>query len=73
MPPRPALTEEADQELLLSPAKARIKLAIGQTTYYLWIQKGWLHPIRFSRRLVRIRASEVTALIERFASNVEGQ
>ena len=63
--------DHVNPDQLISPAEAQRILAIGQTTYYQWVRKGWLHPIRFSARLVRIRAAEVRELIERSANGGE--
>ncbi len=71
MPSRVVSTDLPSVDQLISPTEAQHRLAIGQTTYYLWVKKGWLHPIRFSRRLIRIRAAEVSDLIARIA-NGEG-
>lgn len=40
------------------------KCNVGATTVHKWVKQGLLTPIRFSKRLVRYRASEVEALIE---------
>jgi predicted DNA-binding transcriptional regulator AlpA len=37
---------------------------VGATTVHKWVKQGLLTPIRFSKRLVRYRASEVEALIQ---------
>lgn len=44
-------------------------LQIGATTVYKMERLGLLTPIRFSKRLVRYRASEVATLIESAAKN----
>jgi excisionase family DNA binding protein len=56
----PALTSSRDLQELLS---------IGQTTIYKLVAEGKLTPIRFSKRLVRYRLSEVQALIDAHATN----
>ena len=43
------------------------KCNVGATTVHKWVKQGLLTPIRFSKRLVRYRASEIDALIEKFS------
>lgn len=57
-----------------SPALASSKfiqgtLGIGSTTLHKFVAEGKLNPIRFSRRLVRYRLSEVQALIDAHAAS----
>jgi predicted DNA-binding transcriptional regulator AlpA len=44
-------------------------LGVRATTVHKLVKSGLLTPIRFSKRLVRYRASEVAALIESAAKN----
>ena len=67
------LSSQVSQDLLISPSEARRRLSIGKTTYYAWVKKGWLKPRYFSSRLVRLRATEVDAVADRFAAIGEGQ
>ncbi len=64
MPSRITSPDEAKPDFLITPNECQRRLAIGQTTYYEWVRRGWLHPISFSKRLHRLRASEVDALID---------
>ncbi len=52
---------------LLSAKEAQYRLDIGPTTLNKFVRLKWLTPVRFSKRLVRYRASEVQALIDSFA------
>ena len=54
---------------LLSGETIVSRFDIGQTTLHKWVKSGLLTPIRFSKRLVRYRASEVEALIEAASKN----
>ena len=49
---------------LLSGETIVSRFDIGHTTLHKWVKSGLLTPVRFSKRLVRYRASEVEALIE---------
>ena len=44
-------------------------LKIGPTTFHKFVAEGKLTPIRFSRRLVRYRLSDVQALIDAHAAS----
>lgn len=63
MPARVTSSDEAKPDTLVTPAEARHWLAIGKTTYFKWLKDGRLKPIYFSRRLVRHRSSDMSALI----------
>jgi len=52
---------------LLDAIETQHHLGIGPTTLNKFVRLKWLTPIRFSKRLVRYRASEVQALIDSFA------
>lgn len=54
----------ATTETLLKIEDVQRSLKVGATTVHKFVQSGLLTPIRFSKRLVRYRASEVEALIE---------
>ncbi len=54
---------------LLSAKEAQYRLDIGPTTLNKFVRLKWLTPVRFSKRLVRYRSSEVDALIETFSKN----
>lgn len=71
MPARVTSPDEVKPDLLITPQEAQRRLAIGQTTYYTWVNKGWLHPLHFSKRLHRVRAAEVDALIASITSGKE--
>lgn len=60
-------TDTAICEVLLSPKDTQHHLGIGPTTLNKFVRLEWLTPVRFSKRLVRYRASEVQALIDSFA------
>jgi predicted DNA-binding transcriptional regulator AlpA len=62
-------TETAICEVLLSAKEAQHRLGIGPTTLNKFVRHKWLTPVRFSKRLVRYRASEVAALIEKCSKN----
>lgn len=49
--------------ILLSAGSAAALLEIGHTTFYKLVKEGRLPAIRFSRRLVRYRQSDLEALI----------
>ena len=49
---------------LLSAETIVSRFDIGHTTLHKWVKLGLLTPVRFSKRLVRYRASEVEALID---------
>ncbi len=51
------------QPYLLSARLAAAKLGIGQTTFYKLVKEGLIPAVRFSRRLVRYRLSDLEALI----------
>jgi predicted site-specific integrase-resolvase len=71
MPARVTSPDEVKPDLLITPKEAQRRMAIGQTTYYGWVQKGWIKPIHFSKRLVRVRAAEVDDLINSISSGKE--
>ncbi len=52
------------REILLANNNVQELLGVGATTVHKLVKSGLLTPIRFSKRLVRYRASEVEALIE---------
>jgi len=56
-------------EVLLSAKEAQHRLGIGPTTLNKFVRLKWLTPVRFSKRLVRYRSSEVDAIIETFSKN----
>ncbi len=56
------MTDEKSTKLL-SPGSVVSNFDIGHTTLHKLVRAGLLTPIRFSKRLVRYRASEVEALI----------
>ena len=60
--------DEAKPDTLLDANEAQHHLGIGPTTLYKFVRLKWLTPVRFSKRLVRYRASEVQALIDSFAT-----
>lgn len=62
------MTEEKSTKLL-SAGTIVSCYDIGHTTLHKLVKTGLLTPIRFSKRLVRYRASEVEALIEAIAKN----
>jgi len=51
-------------DTLLHAKETQLRLGIGSTTLNKLVHLKWLTPVRFSKRLVRYRASEVEALIE---------
>ena len=57
------------KEPLLKIDDVQQSLKIGATTVHKMERLGLLTPVRFSKRLVRYRASEVAALIEAAAKN----
>lgn len=57
-------TNHEKSTTLLSAGAVTARFEIGLTTLHKWVKAGLLTPIRFSKRLVRYRASEVEALIE---------
>lgn len=61
--------QENSTAMLLSAQTVVSRFDIGHTTLYKMVNSGLLTPIRFSKRLVRYRASEVEALIEAIAKN----
>ena len=67
MSTNPMPTDTAICEVLLSAKNAQHSLGIGPTTLNKFVRLKWLTPVRFSKRLVRYRASEVQALIDSFA------
>lgn len=54
---------------LLSGRTVASRFGIGNTTLHKLVSLGLLTPVRFSKRLVRYRASEVEALIDDVAKN----
>lgn len=56
-------------ETLLHAKETQRRLGVGATTLNKLVHLKWLTPVRFSKRLVRYRASEVEALIETAAKN----
>jgi predicted DNA-binding transcriptional regulator AlpA len=69
MPTKYLPQEAATHEILLSAKEAQHRLGIGPTTLNKFVRLKWLTTTRFSKRLVRYRASEVDALIEKFSKN----
>lgn len=69
MPTKYLPQETAIHEILLSAKEAQHRLGIGPTTLNKFVRLKWLTPTRFSKRLVRYRASEVDTLIEKFSKN----
>lgn len=67
MPTKYLPQEAATHETLLTAKEAQHRLGIGPTTLNKFVRLDWLTPVRFSKRLVRYRASEVQALIDSFA------
>lgn len=61
--------QEKSTAMLLSAQTIVSRFDIGHTTLQKFVKSGLLTPIRFSKRLVRYRASEVEALIEAAAKN----
>lgn len=61
--------DEAKPDTLLTAKEAQHRLGIGPTTLNKFVRLKWLTPVRFSKRLVRYRSSEVDALIETFSKN----
>jgi predicted DNA-binding transcriptional regulator AlpA len=59
--------DEVKPDTLLTAKEAQHRLGIGPTTLNKFVRLKWLTPVRFSKRLVRFRASEVQALIDSFA------
>lgn len=56
-------------DTLLHAKETQRRLGVGATTLNKLVHLKWLTPVRFSKRLVRYRASEVEALIETAAKN----
>jgi predicted DNA-binding transcriptional regulator AlpA len=52
---------------LVVSKEAKHLLGVGTTTLHKFVALKWLTPVRFSRRLVRYRASEIDSLIESFS------
>ena len=69
MPFRTTSPDEVKPDTLLTAKEAQHRLGIGPTTLNKFVRLAWLTPARFSKRLVRYRASEVGALIEKFSKN----
>ncbi len=67
MPFRTTSPDEVKPDTLLTAKEAQHRLGIGPTTLNKFVRLKWLTPVRFSKRLVRFRASEVQALIDSFA------
>jgi predicted DNA-binding transcriptional regulator AlpA len=59
--------DEAKPDTLLTAKEAQHCLGIGPTTLNKFVRLKWLSSVRFSKRLVRYRASEIDALIEKFS------
>lgn len=59
----------ATATLLVDASFARRGLDVGSTTFYKLVKLGYLKPIRFSKRLVRYRVSEIEALVDAIAKN----
>lgn len=53
----------SDFDRLISVSDAKKMLGVGTTTIYKLCRDGKLHPIKFSRRCTRFRASEICAFI----------
>lgn len=63
------MSHQEKSTALLSAQTIASRFDIGNTTLHKLVKSGLLTPIRFSKRLVRYRASEVEALIETAAKN----
>lgn len=66
MPFRTTSPDEVKPEALLTAKNTQECLGIGPTTLNKFVRLKWLTPVRFSKRLVRYRTSEVQALIASF-------
>jgi predicted DNA-binding transcriptional regulator AlpA len=62
-------TKAVKATLLVDASCAKRGLDVGFTTFYKLVKLGYLTPIRFSKRLVRYRVSEIEALIDATAKN----
>jgi hypothetical protein len=60
---------EVKLDTLLTAKETQHRLSIGPTTLNKFVRRKWLIPIRFSKRLVRYKSSEISALIDKFRKN----
>jgi hypothetical protein len=67
MPAKNLSQEYSNKDVLLSAKETQYRLGIGPTTLNKFARLKWLFPVRFSKRLVRYRTSEIDALIEKFS------
>ncbi len=67
MPTKISPQEHSTKDVLLTAKETQHRLGIGPTTLNKFVCLKWLSPVRFSKRLVRYRASEIDALIEKFS------
>lgn len=56
---------------LLSAASITTRFGIGMTTLYKWVKQGDLPAVRFSKRLVRYRLSDLEALLQAKGKGVQ--
>jgi len=63
------LPKAAQPALLVDASCGKQMLDVGFTTFYKLVALGHITPIRFSKRLVRYRASQIETLIETTAKN----
>ncbi len=61
----PCLQKSSDR--LVVSKEAQHRLGVGTTTLHKFVTLKLLTPVRFSRRLVRYRTSEIDSLIESFS------
>lgn len=59
---------EAPKRLMVSPAEVAEMVGVHRETVYLWIKEGRLPAVKLTRRITRIRVSDVEAMIERSAA-----
>jgi predicted DNA-binding transcriptional regulator AlpA len=62
-------THQEKSTTLLSAGSVTARCEIGLTTLHKWVKEGHLPAIRFSKRLVRYRLSDLEAMLESNAKN----
>lgn len=56
------------KRMMVSPAEAATMLDVNKETILIWIRTGRLPAARLSKRIIRIRVSDIDAMLEKYAA-----
>ena len=65
------MIRKEQQPTLVSARSVASRCGIGMTTLYKWVKQGDLPAVRFSKRLVRYRLSDLEALLQAKGKGVQ--